>query len=427
MLTSQKLMIRQSEQRSRALELAGLDGPLTDEQRTELDEIETAAPDLERQLRAALTAEAATGDLSPTEPAESETDREYAEMRAACSVGGFVAAAIGRRQLTGAEAEYAQHHKLDANTIPLDLFEQRSEPEQRTVTGAPSTTGVNLDVLRPAVFAPSILPRLGVEMPRVASGTYATGTITTSTTADAVAKGAASPATAAAFTVTSTTPHRISARLELTAEDIASVGQSNFEGVLRENIALAMSDELDRQGLTGDGTSNDLTGLIARLTNPTNPTSKTDWAGFAGLAADHVDGLWASMESDVSILLGVSSYQLAAKTFREPTEHGDADDTYSDTPGSLSALAYLASRAGNVWTNNRMPAASSSIQTGIAHRRGRMGMRTAVCPVWGEISIDDMYSGSSNAERYFSMHILVGDVILVQPAAYSLFETHIGS
>ena len=40
-----------------------------------------------------------------------------------------------------------------------------------------------------------------VEMPMVESGTYATGTITTAATADAVAKGADVPETAGAFTV----------------------------------------------------------------------------------------------------------------------------------------------------------------------------------------------------------------------------------
>ena len=46
-------------------------------------------------------------------------------------------------------------------------------------------------------------------------------------------------------------------------------------------------------------------------------------------------------------------------------------------------------------------------------------MRTAVCPHWGEISIDDIYSGSAAGTRAFTMHVILGDVILVQPGAYS--------
>ena len=46
-------------------------------------------------------------------------------------------------------------------------------------------------------------------------------------------------------------------------------------------------------------------------------------------------------------------------------------------------------------------------------------MRTAVCPHWNVIDIDDIYSGSGKGERYFTMHVLLGDVILVQPNAYA--------
>ena len=101
--------------------------------------------------------------------------------------------------------------------------EQR-QTEDRAITPAPGTVGVNLDTLRPAVFAPSVADKLSIEMPVVPSGTYATATLTTSATADAVAKSAAVPATAAAWTPTSTTPHRVGAGLDLTLEDLASVG-----------------------------------------------------------------------------------------------------------------------------------------------------------------------------------------------------------
>ena len=49
-------------------------------------------------------------------------------------------------------------------------------------------------------------------------------------------------------------------------EDIAAIGQDNFESALRDNLSLVLSAELDNQLLNGAGSSNDLTGLIARLT-----------------------------------------------------------------------------------------------------------------------------------------------------------------
>ena len=167
--------------------------------------------------------------------------------------------------------------------IPLELWDTGQETEQRqtdAATPAPGTVGVNLDRIRPTVFANSIAPRLGIEMPRVASGTYASATITTSLTAATKAKGADQDSTAAGFTVTSVTPKRISARLSIQIEDVAAVGQANFESILRENLALVLSDELDKQAINGNGTAPNLNGILARLTDPTDPT---DVAIFAGV------------------------------------------------------------------------------------------------------------------------------------------------
>ena len=71
-----------------------------------------------------------------------------------------------------------------------------------------------------------------------------------------------------------------------------------------------------------------------------------------------------------------------------------------------------------------MPNKTSHIAQAILYRMGRsamgasMGMRTAVCPHWGEVSIDDIFSGAASGVRSFTMHVLLGDVILVQPDAY---------
>ena len=112
------------------------------------------------------------------------------------------------RSVDGAERELLDEAGLDDGSIPLELWDtvETRQDASDAVTAAPGTVGVNLDRLQPQIFAPSILPRLGVAMPRVKSGTYASGTITTGLTAGAKAKGAAAASTAAAFTVTSATP-----------------------------------------------------------------------------------------------------------------------------------------------------------------------------------------------------------------------------
>ena len=54
---------------------------------------------------------------------------------------------------------------------------------------------------------------------------------------------------------------------------------------------------------------------------------------------------------------------------------------------------------------------------------GRTGIRTAAHPIWNSVAIDDIYTLSQSGRRAFTMHLLVGDkVLLVQPAAYGLVE-----
>ena len=423
---------RQSRERGRMAELAQLN-ELDDEQRAELDRIEAGTPDLERLLRAATTGveeeDRAAKDAAAKDPdkARDPEEEERAALRGKASVGRYIAAALRGRALDGAEAELAQAAGVDG--IPFELWQYPDEKrdEDRAITAAPGTVGVNLDTLRPAVFAPSIASKLMLDMPTVPSGTYATATINTSATADAVAKSAAVPDTAATWTPASTTPHRVGAALDLTLEDLASVGQANFESLLRQHIALVLADEIDDQLVNGDGQNDDLNGFFQRLTDPSgSPSAVATFDDFVGTFADGIDGLWATMMSEVSIVAGVDTYKLSAKTFRDPatgTAGGRGQEAFSD---------YARENTAGWWTNSRMPATASNVQQAILCRKGRSmmpsPMRTAVCPVWfGSISIDDIYSGAKKGERYFTLSVLLGDVILVQPAAYAQVQWQVST
>ena len=411
---------QQSRARGRMAEL-GMAESLTDETRAEFDGLEAGTPDLERQIRAATLAmeQEEAEQKSDTRTTEPDAEmRERIELRGKASLGAFLEAAAKGRLPSGAEAEIQA--AAGVTGIPLELWDVPLPAERRVTADLPGTVGVNLDPIRPMVFANAILPRLGVEMPRVLSGTYATGTIERSQSAAALAKSGAAVGVAGAITVQTATPKRISARLELTLEDIAAVGQANFESILRENLALALSDELDKQGLNGDGTVPNLTGMFQRLGDPTAaPAAVSDFDAFAAAHAAGVDGLWANDIGEVGIVAGPATYRLSARTFQ----------TAANYKGETSAAAYAMANAGGWWTNKRMPDAATfmtvdDVQMAVLYRMGRsmMGgsgaMRTAVCPHWNVIDIDDIYSGSAKGERYFTMHVLLGDVILVQPDAY---------
>ena len=326
---------RQSRERGRMAELAIVDD-LTDEQRSELDTIERATPDLERQIRAATVAlEDEEREAETRAVNEPDTEqRERIELRSKASLTGYLRAALEGRQVDGAEAELRS--AAGVSGIPLELWDVPQEIEQRqtdAATSAPGTTGISLDRIRPAVFANSIATRLGVEMPRVMSGTYASATITTSLSAGAKAKGAVQDSTAAGFTVTSVTPKRISARLSIQIEDVAAVGQANFESTLRENLSLVLSDQLDQQAINGTGTAPNLTGIFQRLTDPTAaPSAVATFDDFASAHAGGIDGLWANTLKEVAIVCGPATMALSARTFQ----------TAANYKGEMSAAAYAA-------------------------------------------------------------------------------------
>ena len=209
----------------------------------------------------------------------------------------------------------------------------------------------------------------------------------------------------------------ISARLGIRIEDIAAVGQANFESPFSgKTCHLVLSDELDDQAINGaGGNSAVLTwkAFFNALTDPTDPSAVAKFDDFVSAFAGGVDGLWASYPEGCFNRLPVPP----------PTNclqrHFVTLAPTTDTAAILLSLitpCNTPADGGRTRGCRTLPAISSKA---ILYRMGRSGMRTAVCPHWNAVSIDDIYSGSAKGERYFTMHVLLGDVILVQPAAYA--------
>ena len=410
MTNSQKLTVRASEIRQRLNEISGLEGDaLTEEVRAESDALTTEYRDTETKLRAALVAEPEPR-IETTDVALDAEARERLELRGRSTFGGFLLAALQGRVPAGAEAEYAAAFGARPGHIPIDLWEadRPAQAEHRATTPAPATgTGVTVAPVQPFVLAPSIGPRLGFSMPIVPSGSYTEMTVTTKVPAAPRAKGNDDDFTAAALTPITAAPRRISARMSVTIEDVAAIGQANFESALRQNVSMSLSDAYDNQAINGNGTAPNVEGLLDQLTDPTDPSAINTFATFLESAAAQIDGLWASMLSEVSIVAHPTVYRLSATVFRA----NSSDSSFSD---------YARGNLGGWWTNKRMPAAVSTIVKGIAYRMGRPGLRTACHPTWGTVSIDDIYTDSRSGVRHFTVHVLVGDkVLIVQPGAYS--------
>ena len=423
MTKSQRLTLRASEIRQRLNEIAGLEGDaMTDEIRQESDRLGTEYADVETRRRAAIIAEDAAVETTATEP--DVEHRERVELRGRSTLGRYLAAAMGGRLVDGPEAEYAAACGAPAGQIPLDLFEGDRPVETRAdaASPAPSTTGQTLHPIQPYVFAASIAGRLGITMPTVGSGSHSWARVSTALTAGAKAKGADQESTAAALTAVTASPRRILARLTIQAEDVAANGTETFEPALRSNLQSALADEYDGQCVNGNGTAPNVNGLLPQITAPTAPTDVATFDAFVSAFADQIDGLWASTMRDVSMVANVDAYKRSAKSFRDKVM--DAANKGAASLGDTSAADYLAAHTGGWSTAKRMPATPSSggrqnIADAIVRRSGR-SLLAAVHPVWGSMQIDDVYTDSASATRHVTLHVLVGDkVLIVQPDAFA--------
>ena len=331
---------------------------LTDETRAELDTIEKGVPDLERQIRAAMVGleeEERAAQTTETDSPDAEL-RERIELRGKAQLTNFLLAAARGRIVDGAEAELCAAAGVQG--IPLELWDLPRPAEQRDITPAPGTVGINLDPIRPAVFANSIAPRLGVQMPRVMSGTYATGTITTSQTATPLAKSAAAVGAVGAISVTTATPKRISARLELTLEDIAAVGQANFESDPPGKPGARAVGRAGRSGRsTGTGRRRTWRGSSSGCTGPSAP----------GAAVADIRRLRGPPSRVASTGFGRTRCKEVAIVCRRRTP---IEVSRPNLSGTASAeMPTWATRLsptmrwqhfGGFWTNKRMPAKTAS-------------------------------------------------------------------
>ena len=415
------------------IELKFLDADaLRDEARNKLNAAEDAetpdAADVERltaEYRAADVARAAVRtEYRESIEAKVETGapvvedaetRERIALRGKATIGGFILARMQGRMPAGELAEYASACGV-SDGIPIDIFEKdRPAPVEHradAATVAPATgTGATLAPIQPFVFSKSIAPQLGIDMPTVGSGAYSEATISTALTADAKAKGVAQESTAAVLTPATATPRRISGRLTLNIEDVAAIGQANFESAMRDCLMMTLGDRYDRQCITGDGAPPNVNGLVNQLTDPADPGAVATFALFLKAAADQIDALWATQLSEVAMITNADTYRLSAQSFRA----NNADLSFSDY--ARQALA--------AWScNARMPATTAGkIARAIVYRMGKPGIRTASHPMWESLVIDDVYSDSASGQRHVTMHLLVGSkVLLIQPDAYRLAE-----
>ena len=403
-----QLLLEQSRLRETVIRLNKLE-ELTDEQRSELNTAVDRLENIEPEIRAATTAEAAETAEAGRTGSDPET-RERNDLARRSRVGVFLRSMLSGRRPDGPEAELNAALGFGDGDIPMAVFDvphADAQAHERAVTPAAATVGVKMAPIQPYVFASSIAGSLGIEIRDVPSGTYAIPRISTAPSSAAPkAKGVDADATAGALTVISATPKRIPARLSLALEDVAAFGNDTFETALRQALQSKLSDALDDQIVNGSGVAPNLSGLIKQLAAATAPVANVEtFDRWAAIASSVVDGLWAPSLTDVSMVWNAAAFRQAAGVFR-------------GTDGPVSAATYLADKTSGFRASSRMPAVANKIATGIAARLGQPGITRAVVPSWGRLVVDDIYTDSDAGQRHITISAIVGDLLIAQPSAY---------
>ena len=405
MLRSQKLEIKSVEIRGRLSELAGLDS-LEEDQRTELKEKTAELRQVEEQRVAALEVETLEGEQAEKRDAQAgdvldPEERERQEILGKARLGNAIQAVIEGRPLQGAESELRSAYRLSGDhEIPHELFEPR---EARAATDAPATgTQVNEQPVQPFIYKEGVAGFLGIDMPQVGGGTASHPVLTTGTPAGMKAKGAAADETEAAFTISTSTPKRVTGSFRVRVEDMALFPQ--LEDSLRRDIPMSLSNAVEEQILNGDGVAPNINGLLKRLTDPT-PTATKDLPGtYVGTVAGSLDGIHGYTLGDLRTLAGKATYQAMAANYFDST--------------AVSVASYLDAATAGVRMSDRIPAVASNVQPGII----RLGMRPmcAVSVVWGGVTlIRDIYSGAASGEIVVTALQLIGDVHVLRDGSFA--------
>ena len=356
MTDRQKLELRQSVIRSRLAELGAAGG--TPEGQAEIDTMAVEYGSNEARIRAFMVA-----DDAPVETTTATKEsKERAELYTKAKVGDLVHALVnGKSSVKGAMAELQAEHGLADNEIHI----RQLVPETYAVTPAPGNTGEVQQPIIPYVFPQSCAAFLGVDMPTVGVGEAVFPVLTKELDVRTPAENADANETTGAFSADVLSPSRIQASFFYSREDRARF--AGMDESLRENLSDGLADGLDAAIIAGTN------GLLegTNLANH-NVSAVTTYALYRSqFAYGRVDGRYASMASDVRVVMGSDTYGHASSVYRGNNDNQDA-------------LQSLMGALGGVKVSAHVPDASGNKQNAVI----RLGLRRdMVAPVWENVAL----------------------------------------
>ena len=252
------------------------------------------------------------------------------------------------------------------------------------------------------LFGAGVMDSLGVRMDSVPVG-RAEWPLITGGVAPAQTKepDAAAAAVTAAFSFANLKPKRLSGRYEYTHEEAASV--PDIEGALRRDLADAVKSAMSNAVINGAAPTNaapqNVQGFISKIGAATDlSTAEATAADYGRLHALAVDGIHASMETEVTGVIGDETYQHAAGVY------------IAGSGESGSEL--LRRRSGGCMASTYLPDAASMKQSAILHAAGPNGGGTlrgdSVAALWPDAGSDPRYLLASEPRRSVNVGFVVG-------------------
>ena len=231
--------------------------------------------------------------------------REMRQLIDKSNVGEIFDAALGKRAVDGASAEIQKHYGLDVNQVPLAMLVKGwpgdDDLETRAVTPAPGNVGQEQNSIVPYVFPQSAAAFLGVVMPTVPVGEAVYPVLTKELDVRTPAENIDADETTGSFSADVLSPSRIQAAFFYSREDRARF--AGMDAALRQNLTEGLDDGLDAEIL--NGTNGLFTGT--NLAN-NNQTTNDDFDSYlSNLCWNQIDGRYAAMASDLSMVVGAAT------------------------------------------------------------------------------------------------------------------------
>ena len=388
---------------------------LADGDQAKIDELSAELSEKITQRRATRALHRAALSTEGEEEARAQNffgdgDGEAAETRALLRdtpLSDYLSAASAGLGLTGASAELNSALKVPVAgagggvAVPWAMLEDRQALQRRSQANGNGETRAFTDtgdlaggvMQRPVLqrlFGRGIFDALGVRIDSVPAGRSEWPLLTGGAVPVMKAETAAADAAAVATFATETLkPKRLTGVYEFSHEMSAQVPM--IESALRRDLGDAVKAKMSDLVLNGDEATNahEPNGFLTKIGAPADPGAESGFADYAGLSAQVVDGIHASGEAEVAVVVGIDSYRHAASIYQ--------------TSGSgESASEALKRRSASFMASSFIPAASANIQDGnIIHASGAAGggpdMRgDSVAAVWPSLEvIRDPYSKAS--------------------------------